>query len=238
MDRLKIFEVTNPSNFVLFDHNPEQLKMTGRAAGGGRSQSKPAKAGVSGSGGGHHGTQGQGSDPTKVTISKARLTGPLTKTMCDTLLGWTAPRIDLLAMAASLIGINIGPRLPILLMQWGPPKVGFTFTATMTQVDITYVRVSDEGMPTHAMINLTLKEEPTVLSMTNPTSGGRPGRATHTVTTDETLMSVATKAFGHPGAWRAIADVNGIDDPTALRPGQVLYLPARDELAKLSEGSR
>ena len=54
----------------------------------------------------------------------------------------------------------------------------------------------------------------------------------------ETLQSVATKTFGTPGAWRAIAEVNGIDDPTSLRPGDVIYLPARDELRPLAEASR
>ena len=55
---------------------------------------------------------------------------------------------------------------------------------------------------------------------------------------DETLMSVATSTFGTPSAWRAIADINGIDDPNSLRPGDVVYLPAREELKSLVEASR
>ena len=105
----------------------------------------------------------------------------------------------------------------------------------MTQLDIQYVRVSALGVPTHAVVNMTLKEEPSILKLTNPTSGGRPGRARHVMIADETLQSVATKTFGTPGAWRAIAEINGIDDPASLRPGDVIYLPAREELRPLAK---
>ena len=108
----------------------------------------------------------------------------------------------------------------------------------MTRVDITYVRVSEEGIPLHAVCTLVLKESPSPLSLTNPTSGGRPGRNRHVVHADETLMSIAVQTFGDPNAWRAIAEVNRIDDPHSLQPGDVIYLPARDELRRLAEASR
>jgi nucleoid-associated protein YgaU len=75
------------------------------------------------------------------------------------------------------------------------------------------------------------------MPLTNPTSGGRPGRARHLVTSDENLATIAQQAFGTPSAWRAIAEVNGIDDPSAIRPGDVVYLPAEDELAELASAS-
>ena len=50
-------------------------------------------------------------------------------------------------------------------------------------------------------------------------------------------MSLATRAYGNPNAWRVIAEVNGIDDPASIRPGDVVYLPARDELRQLAEAS-
>jgi len=55
---------------------------------------------------------------------------------------------------------------------------------------------------------------------------------------DENLMSVSTAAFGTPNAWRLIADVNGIDDPNSVKPGDVIYLPAREELRELAENTR
>jgi hypothetical protein len=245
LERLKIFEFYAPYKFVLFDHNPEQLKMTRRLSGGGRGvpTNNQTGGGVGGPSG-NFGVQGNGSDLPTMTISKARLVGGEVKPMCDILLGWMAPlseaamaALNFLAQAAGRTS-PIGARSPILLVQWGPPKMGFTFTATMTQLDIQYVRVSALGVPTHATINMTLKEEPSILSLTNPTSGGRPGRSRHVMIADETLQSVATNAFGTPGAWRAIAEVNGIDDPGSVRPGDVVYLPAKDELRSLAEATR
>ena len=75
------------------------------------------------------------------------------------------------------------------------------------------------------------------MPLTNPTSGGRPGRARHMVTSDENLATIAQQAFGTPSAWRAIAEVNGIDDPNAIRPGDVVYLPGHEELSELERAS-
>jgi hypothetical protein len=239
LERLKIFEWLAPYNFVLFDHNPEQLKISRRATGGGRGVPTQSTTG-SGTGGptGNLGAMGQGADPTTMTITKARLVGPEVKPMCDKLIGWIAPSDPLLALTTALNIPPIGARPPDLLVQWGPPMMGFTFAATLSQVDVSYVRVSALGIPTHAQINMVLKERPTLLSLTNPTSGGRPGRTRHVMIADESLMSIAVSAFGTPSAWRAIAEVNGIDDPDSLKPGDVVYLPARDELKSLAEASR
>jgi hypothetical protein len=239
LERLKIFEYLAPYNFVLFDHNPEQLKVSRRATGGGRGQPTTSTSGT-GVGGatGNLGVNGRGADPTTMNIQKARLVGPEVKPMCDRLLGWASPAQGIMGAAVSALLGPIGARSPILLVQWGPPMMGFTFTATLTQVDIQYVRVSALGIPTHAQVGLMLKEEPTLFPMTNPTSGGRPGRSRHVMVADETLMSVATSSFGTPSAWRAIADINDIDDPNSLKPGDVIYLPAREELKALVEASR
>ena len=35
-----------------------------------------------------------------------------------------------------------------------------------------------------------------------------------------------------PGAWRRVAAVNGVTDPSRIRPGQTVYLPNVDELAE------
>jgi len=64
----------------------------------------------------------------------------------------------------------------------------------------------------------------------NPTSGGMPGRRSHTVGQGENLQSIAMANYGRPGLWRRIAEVNGITDPTRVRPGSTVYLPNEDEL--------
>lgn len=241
-DRLKIFKALLPAEFVLFDHNPESIKVTRGQSGGGRAPGAPASSTpTAGSTAGSLGAIFHGTDPATITITKARLVGPECKIMCDNLLNWLSPASGLLGAVTSAIMTAIGltsSRPPDLIVQWGPPVDGFMITAQMTKAEISYVRVSSAGIPIHALCNLTLKESPSPLSLTNPTSGGRPGRNRHVVLADESLMSIATTAFGSPGAWRLIAEVNGIDDPTAIRPGDVIYLPAREELRQLAEDRR
>jgi nucleoid-associated protein YgaU len=36
--------------------------------------------------------------------------------------------------------------------------------------------------------------------------------------------------YGTPALWRKIAEVNRIQDPARIRPGQTVYLPNADEL--------
>jgi nucleoid-associated protein YgaU len=47
----------------------------------------------------------------------------------------------------------------------------------------------------------------------------------HVVRRGDTLSAIAALHFNDATRWRAIADENGIDNPRALRPGQVLVIP-------------
>lgn len=233
---LKLFELATPFKFVLFDHNPEQLRIVRQA----KASSRPSARGGSGhtATGGRTGTSApinRGNEPAKMTLSKARLVGPETKPMCDRLLDWLSPRkIQPLEMAAlQMMNSNVFLSA-VLLVQWGPPVMGFTFQAQLTSVTIDYVRVSSLGIPSHATVDLVLQEVPSGMPLTNPTSGGRPGRARHLVTSDESLASIAQQRFGNPNAWRAIAEVNQIDDPNSIAPGDVVYLPSDEELAEMA----
>lgn len=240
-DRLKIFKALMPAEFVLFDHNPDAIKVTRAQSGGGRTPGSSSSGPEAGTTAGTLGAIFHGTDPATITITNARLVGPECKTMCDNLLNWLQPASGLLGAVTSALMTAIGltsARPPDLVVQWGPPVAGFMITAQMTRVDVTYKRISTDGIPLHAVCNLTLKETPSPLSMTNPTSGGRPGRNRHVMLADETLMSVANATFGNPAAWRVIADVNGIDDPGAVRPGDIIYLPAREELRELAAARR
>ncbi len=240
VDRLKIFKMLFPAEFVLFDHNPEQMRVKRQVTGAGRAPgSSSANAGPTGTGGsaGTLGALFHGTDPLEVTIAKARLIGPECKPMCDTLMSWMSPASGLLGAAAAALGLPASAP-PDLIVQWGPPGAGFMITVTMIRVDVTYQRIASSGIPVHALVNMTLKEVPSPLSLTNPTSGGRPGRNRHVVSSDETLTSIATNAFGSPDAWRAVAEVNDIDDPASIEPGDVIYLPAPDELVQLARTRR
>ena len=231
-DRLKLFKSTMPSEFVLFDYNPKSLTVTRQVKGGGRSEGSGNE-----NAGGALDTLFYGTDPTTLQIRDAYLTGPETKLMCDHMLKWLAPDTGLGAAVGALLGLR-APKPPLIVAQWGPPAAGFMMTCVLARVRITYVRVDASGIPMVAKVTATLKESPLLLALTNPTSGGRPGRSRHVVSADESLASIATQAFGAPGAWRAIAEVNGIDDPASIRPGDVIHLPAPDELRAMAEATR
>ncbi len=237
-DRLKIFKMLFPAEFVLFDHNPETMKVNRKQAGGARTPGS-SSANIGPTPTGSAGTIGalfHGTDPMTINIQKARLIGPECKPMCDTLMSWLSPASGLLGAVAAALGLPAAAP-PDLIVQWGPPSAGFMITAVMTQVDVTYERIAPSGIPVHASVNMILKEIPSPLSLTNPTSGGRPGRNRHVVSSDESLTSIATAAFGTPSAWRAVAEVNGIDDPTSIEPGDVVYLPAPNELAEMARAA-
>ena len=91
-------------------------------------------------------------------------------------------------------------------------------------------------MCVHGVVPLCIKwlitraEAPCVNNDTNPTSGGRADRKTHTLLAGETLATVAFKELNDAGLWRAVAEENGIDDPLRLISGTVLFLPTLDEV--------
>lgn len=54
------------------------------------------------------------------------------------------------------------------------------------------------------------------------------GETTHTVASGETMSKIAKKYFGNENAWRAIAKANPTVDPTSMKVGTKLRIPAAD----------
>lgn len=122
----------------------------------------------------------------------------------------------------------------------GPPLVGFTWgelkfgglnslVGNISSLKITVEMFEIDGKPLRALVDLTLvsaHEEP---AGTNPTSGAERSRIRHVLRRGETLQSVAWSRLDDVGAWRAIAELNGIDDPTRLTVGRELLLPDEHE---------
>ena len=50
----------------------------------------------------------------------------------------------------------------------------------------------------------------------------------------DTLQSVAYRELGKPTYWRAIAELNDIDDPMRLAPGTTLLIPSVADATKAS----
>jgi nucleoid-associated protein YgaU len=103
---------------------------------------------------------------------------------------------------------------------------------TLTTVTVNFERFSSAGTPDRASISFTVTEEFNIFGMvpTNPTSGGMPGRQRHIVSASENMQTISMAAYGTPGVWRGVAEVNGIDDPFRVKPGDTVYLPNANEI--------
>lgn len=128
--------------------------------------------------------------------------------------------------AASLSSRPVYYRLPVLLFSWGirGPR-GANLPVTLEKVTVDFQRFDPLGIPVWAKFSLTLVEYTAEKPRTNPTSGGVPGRSTHTLSQGENVVQIANRAYGSPNAWRAVAEANGIDDPLRVKPGRTLSLP-------------
>jgi len=225
-----------PPGVVNFDFNPQKIQMKRTA----NTQQRP-NASPSGAAAGSTGSIFRGSAQSTITISQVVMQGHDTKGRCDQLLDWMNPGGGLLARVASaaisaLTGMNLATGLPTLTFMWGPPGAAFMYDVKLTGATIDYKRFDPSGIPLRADVALTLQEQPSLLASmpTNPTSGGLPGRRIHVMSEGENLQTVSTASYGVPRYWRAIAEVNGIDDPLRVSPGRRLYLPNASELEGLA----
>lgn len=112
-----------------------------------------------------------------------------------------------------------------------PPRVMFMwanqhsqFTAVITSLNVTYTLFHESGKPARATVNLSLQEWPDKPPPTNPTSMGSAGLRTHRVLGGESLDTIAYEELGSATHWRYIAELNNIDNPLAIEPGQYLVI--------------
>jgi hypothetical protein len=254
---LKVIEMLMPINFVCFDLNPKtfSVKRVQKSSTGGRSTG----SGGGGVGGppAQHRDRYLGAYPREFTWT-ALLTEELqgaggalsalggvagsfggVRSRCDILMNWVVGGpASLLSMALGAaasalgIGLNNSNLPPVLILQWGDPLRGHLVKGIMKKVDVKYIRFDDGGNPLRAEVTCVFQEAADFLLslLTNPTSGGVPGRRGHTLTQGENLQTVAQQNYGRPGAWRELAAANGIDDPLRVRPGRRLSLPPAQEI--------
>ena len=123
------------------------------------------------------------------------------------------------------------PQPALLVLHWGTQEY---FQCFLASVSAKYTLFDPTGVPLKAVVDLTLTETPLSVAAQNPTSGGLVGRRSRTVTAGESLHSIAYDEYGRAGHWRALATVNGVDDPLRLRPGTVLFVPTQAEADALS----
>ncbi len=118
------------------------------------------------------------------------------------------------------------PSGPYVLFGWGK---NLSFWAVVTSVSVEYLMFWPNGDPYRARASLSLEQVDAPTPKQNPTSGGLPARRTHTLLEGETLAHVAQSEYGDPGAWRVLAEANGIDDPMRVRSGDRLLVPSPAE---------
>ena len=105
------------------------------------------------------------------------------------------------------------------------------FVGYIKSVSAKYTLFSPDGTPLRAVCTVALEELANEPKKQNPTSGGLQPRHAHTLREGDSLAAIAYREYGNPAHWRALAEVNGIDDPLRLRPGHVVLIPTLDELA-------
>lgn len=112
---------------------------------------------------------------------------------------------------------------PFITFIWG---ANVSFKAVCEQLTVAYKLFQPNGEPIRAEVNMTLKEaQESRPKPQNPTTRAEAGLGVHTLKDGETLQAVAYRVYGDANRWRAIAEVNGIDNPLHVRRGTPLMLP-------------
>lgn len=126
---------------------------------------------------------------------------------------------------------NHRPAPPIIVLQWGAKRYFECFLKSLT---IKFTMFRQDGTPCRATAGCTFEETSEHLPLTNPTSGGIPGRRTRQIGAGDTLHSIAYGEYGDPALWRGLAAFNGIDDPLRVGVGATILVPPREEVEDLS----
>lgn len=120
--------------------------------------------------------------------------------------------------------LKINPELhapPVCHFSWG----NLNFVGVLQQADLRCTLFLPTGVPVRATVDVTFKQfyngnaETGMLQSANFTKA-------YVVRLGDTLSSIAAAKYDDPAKWRPIAEKNNIDEPLAIKPGQVLIIPA------------
>ena len=121
--------------------------------------------------------------------------------------------------------MDIDPDLhapPILELTWSSLQL----QCVLARVSQKFILFADDGTPVRARLTTTFNEvidpEQEIKRVHPQTSDFSKA---HVVTQGETLSGIAGQLYNDPTLWRPIAIANGMADPRALAPGQVLRVP-------------
>ena len=122
------------------------------------------------------------------------------------------------------------PFPPIVVFSWGDSKA---FVGVVKSVNASLTLFRPSGLPVRATCKLSMQEFAPSPEKQNPTSGALRSTRAHCVTLGDSLASIANAEYGDPDLWRAIAEVNEIEDPFNIRIGTELLIPAPADAAEL-----
>ena len=168
-------------------------------------------------------------------------TGPLTLSMQLFFDDFASAKGDVTPKISKLFSWQIPEKdtgaPPLVYLEWGTNKLA-SFQGVIKDVNATYTVFNKAGTPIQAKVDVTIEQaavKPTVADPgTNPTSRAKDMRRVHVVVEGDSLASIAFSEYGDPNYWRALAEVNGIDDPLRVRPGANLLIPSAAEAARLA----
>jgi hypothetical protein len=212
-------EKDNPSSRVTFGLNPTQLSFSrsvkfNREPNESRPNDPPAQ---------FKGTQATSLQLALLLDAMGSKTGEGVQAQLDRLVGWTTVPANAGSSAST----------PRLVFSWGSLRIGAdsAFPCFLEDLKVTVEMFARDGTPLRASVTLSLKSDSgDGPAPTNPTSGTESSRRRRVLQRGQSLQSLAYDEYGDAGAWRAVAELNGIDDPTRLRTGAEILLPDRHEL--------
>ncbi|WP_322770010.1 LysM peptidoglycan-binding domain-containing protein [Frankia sp. Cr1] len=212
-------ERDHPGTRVTFHFNPSTVRMAKRA----EFHREPVQA-ARDSARPHYRGPGEVEMQFSLLLDASARPGHSVMVEIQQFMDWTNPTED------SRNGPSPSP--PELLFNWGGFAVGLDrkFVGHLTSVEANCVLFSRSGAPIRAEVSLGMKATPQPVAGTNPTSGARAARRSHEITLGDTLAGIAYRTYGDAACWRALAEVNGVDDPMRLPIGRHLLLPARADL--------
>jgi len=113
-------------------------------------------------------------------------------------------------------------------MPWDSQNRTNGFKCIVESIRQRFTFFSSDGVPLRAILTVTLKEYRTLDEQIDQIDFRSADRSSaHVVQEGETLSRVADEAYDRAAVWREIAEANGIDEPWAIEPGEILEIPRR-----------
>jgi len=145
----------------------------------------------------------------------------------DPLLAGNIKADDVTAITSRVEALTrVAPELhrpPVCRLEWGPSTL---FQGVLTQLNQDLTFFMADGTPVRATLGCTFMAYQT-FDQAKATAELHSADVAkrRLVRRGDTLASIAIEQYGDAARWRAIATGNDIDDPRAIKPGDVLVIP-------------